>query len=353
VNAGAGTGAAADPGRRLSPVVRVAPAKLNLTLAVIGRRSDGYHALHSVVVPLGLADRLSLAILPSGADTLTTTGLDPGPVAGNLVMRAIEATRRAVERSWPGAPSRPPPLAVRLDKRIPVAAGLGGGSSDAAATIMGALEAWSAELADEERAAVGAEVGSDVPLFLAGGPALIEGRGERVTRLHGVLSARGSEPGVLLVTPPVPMSTRAVFEAWSAGAMNEPGVARRSSEHFASEFGSGLDVSRLVERAAVLASANDLLPAALAILPELVHLRRSLARTLARPIGMSGSGPTLWALYRSRPEAERAAAVVRAAIAEGAVHGPGEGPPSVIATIIAAGEEARAPANGRPQEERG
>jgi 4-diphosphocytidyl-2C-methyl-D-erythritol kinase len=140
----------------------------------------------------------------------------------------------------------------------------------------------------------------------------------------------------VLVTPSVPVLTAAVFEAWSAGAMNEPGVARRSSEHFASEFGSGLDVGRLIERAAVLAAANDLLPATLAVLPELVHLRRALARTLGRPIGMSGSGPTLWAVYPSGSEAERAAAIVRAAIAEGAVHGPGTTPPTVIATTIAA-----------------
>ena len=129
-----------DPSRRLTPVVRLAPAKLNLTLAVIGRRPDGYHALHSVVAPLALSDRLSLALAAGEPDTLAVTGFDPG-AGENLVLRAIAATRRGARASWPGAPAEPPSLAARLEKRIPVAAGLGGGSSDAAAAIDGALEA--------------------------------------------------------------------------------------------------------------------------------------------------------------------------------------------------------------------
>src|SRR5207247_2425491 len=122
-------------------------------------------------------------------------------------------------------------------------AGLAGGSSDAAAAIDGALEAWSTpdELSAAERSAVAASVGSDVPFFLAGGPALVEGRGERVTRLHGLRLAPGERPpGLLLVTPAIAAHTAAVFEAWAGGAMGPPGIAARSSEHFASEFGSGL-----------------------------------------------------------------------------------------------------------------
>src|SRR5262245_29578183 len=174
---------AAGAARAVTPVVRLAPAKLNLTLAVVGRRPDGYHALHSVMAPLDLADRLTLAVDPSPAasDSLHAEGFDPGPVGDNLALRAVDATRRAVRGHLPAAP---PGLALRLDKRIPVAAGLAGGSSDAAAAIDGALEAWGAagELSPAERAAVAAGVGSDVPFFLAGGAALVEGRGERVTR---------------------------------------------------------------------------------------------------------------------------------------------------------------------------
>jgi 4-diphosphocytidyl-2-C-methyl-D-erythritol kinase len=327
-----------DPARRLAPVVRLAPAKLNLTLAVVGRRADGFHSLHSVVVLLDLADRLSLAVRPSGPDSIHATGFAPRPDGANLVQTAVAATRDAVSATWPGAPARPPSLAARLEKRIPVAAGLGGGSSDAAAAIDGALEAWDAELSPEARYGLAARVGSDVPLFLAGGAALIEGRGERVTPLHGIRCANGEEPAVLLVTPAVAAHTGDVFEAWSGGAMGDPGVARRTSEHFASEFGSGLSVGKLVERAAVLAAANDLLPAAAAVVPGLVPLRRALARLLGRPIGLTGSGPTLWCLYPSRSEAEAAAATVEAAIDAGSLNAPGEGRPFVAAATIRAGD---------------
>jgi len=337
-----------DPSRRLAPVVRLAPAKLNLTLAVVGRRADGFHNLHSVVVLLDIADRLSLAVRASGEDSIHSTGFAIGSAGVNLVQAAVVATRDAVSATWPGAPAPPPPLAARLEKRIPVAAGLGGGSSDAAAAIDGALEAWDAELPPAARYGLAAEVGSDVPLFLAGGAALIEGRGERVTPLHGVRCADGEEPAVLLVTPAVAAHTGAVFDAWSSGAMSEPGVARRTSEHFASEFGSGLAVRQLVERAAVLAAANDLLPAAVAVVPGLLQLRRGLARLLARPIGLTGSGPTLWCLYPSRGEAEAAAAAVTAALDAASISAPGDGRPFVAAATIRAGDRRDRAGDGPP-----
>ena len=328
--------AAVDPARRITPVVRLAPAKLNLTLAVVGRRPDGYHTLHSVMVPLGLADRLSLAPDPSpGArDSLRVTGFETGPAADNLVLRAVEATRRAIR---PHVATPPLALALRLEKRIPVAAGLAGGSSDAAAAIDGALEAWSASavLGPGERMEVAASIGSDVPFFLAGGPALVEGRGELVRPLRGLHLADGErEPAVLLVTPGRAAHTAAVFAAWSAGAMAPAGAALRTSEHFASELGSGMSARQLLERAGVLASANDLLPAAAAVVDGLTALRRALTRLLGRPIGLSGSGPTLWALYPSLDEADLAGASVRAAVSTGFVASPGDGPPFVAATTF-------------------
>jgi 4-diphosphocytidyl-2-C-methyl-D-erythritol kinase len=207
-----------DPARRLGPVVRLAPAKLNLTLAVLGMRPDGYHDLHSVMVPLDLADRLSVSILPpGGSDSLHVDGFDPGPVADNLVLRAFAAARRHARTAW-GRAEPPPALAARLEKRIPVAAGLAGGSSDAAAAVDAALEAWGVELDPEARHRLAMELGSDVPFFLAGGPALVEGRGERLTPLgwlrdasasasasaSGPGSAAGRDgPALLLVTPAV------------------------------------------------------------------------------------------------------------------------------------------------------
>ena len=326
----------ADPLRRLSPVVRLAPAKLNLTLAVIGRRDDGFHTLHSVFVPLTLADRLSLAPAGGTRDTLHVSGLDAGPPDENLVLRALAATRAAVGRGWsggsgPGSGSGPAPaLAARLDKRIPVAAGLAGGSSDAAATLDGAIEAWGAELDDEARLAVAARLGSDVPFFLVGGPALVEGRGEQVAPLDGLRGA----PGVVLVTPLIAVPTPDVFAAFDAIRSHGDGAVRMSSAHLAEELRSGLTAETLVARAGVLASANDLLPATSLVVPALVPFKRALSRLLKRPIGLSGSGPTLWALYPSETAAAEGAAVVRAALANGGLSAPGSSEPFVAATAI-------------------
>jgi 4-diphosphocytidyl-2-C-methyl-D-erythritol kinase len=322
-----------DPLRRLTPVVRLAPAKLNLTLSVVDRRADGYHTLHSVFAPLGLADRLSLAPSAGPSDTLHVTGFDPGPAAGNLVLRALAGARAAVGGSWPGGPGPAPALAARLDKRIPVAAGLAGGSSDAAATIDGALEAWSAELDDHGRRSLAIGLGSDVPFFLGGGPALVEGRGEQVAPLGGLRGA----PGVLLVTPAVAVATADVFAAFDAIRPGGDGAIRMSSTHLAEELRTGLSAADLAVRAGVLAMANDLLPAASLVVPALVPFRRALSRLLTRPIGLSGSGPTLWALYASQVEAAAAADIVRAALREGGLTPPGTSDPFVCATTIDGG----------------
>jgi 4-diphosphocytidyl-2-C-methyl-D-erythritol kinase len=319
-----------DPLRRLSPVVRLAPAKLNLTLAVVGRRDDGYHSLHSVFVPLTLADRLSFAPAGGHSDTLHVTGLDAGPPVDNLVFRALAAVRAAVGGGWAGGPGPAPAIAARLDKRIPVAAGLAGGSSDAAATIDGALETWGADLDEDARYAVAARLGSDVPFFLAGGPALVEGRGEQVAPLRGLHGA----PGVLLVTPFVAVPTPDVFAAFDAIRTHGDGAVRMSSTHLAEELRGPISATDLVARAGVLASANDLLPATSLVVPPLVPFKRALSRLLHRPVGLSGSGPTLWALYASEPEAAEAAEIVRTALREGGLTAPGASEPFVCAAAI-------------------
>jgi 4-diphosphocytidyl-2-C-methyl-D-erythritol kinase len=323
-----------DPLRRLAPVVRVAPAKLNLTLAVTGRRADGFHALHSVMVPLALSDRLSLAVSAGAADTLHVAGYDPGPPEANLILRAIAAARDAVGPVGGLAPGPGPALAVRLEKRIPVAAGLAGGSSDAAAALDGALEAWGLELPDDRRSAIAASLGSDVPFFLAGSVALVEGRGELVTPLR---SPAGGGPGVLLVTPPVAVPTPAVFAAFAEGRRPETlGAARATSEHLAAELARGLTSAALLDRSGILAAANDLIPATASVAPGLVPFRRALFRLLGRPVGQSGSGPSLWALYPSVVAAKEAAGIVGAAVAAGDLEAPG-GSPLVVATTFTGG----------------
>ncbi len=322
--------------RRLSPVVRVAPAKVNLSLAVTGGTADGFHTLHTVMVPLGLADRLSVARAHGRTDTLAVTGLDAGPQEDNLVVRAIAAARAALRGqidAWP--------VAARLQKEIPVAAGLGGGSSDAAATLDAVFAAWGADTAVDApvlagiRAQLAARLGSDVPFFLADSPAIVTGRGDVVQPLPGL---RGSPPGLLLVTPRVPAPTPAVFRAFDEDPEARPrdsGSTRLASEHLAGEWRAGMKADALVIRAGVLASANDLAAAADIVVPGLRALRRSLVRRLARPVGLSGSGPTLWVLYASRDEAVSAAEAVFAGLADGSIVAPGPDEPSIIATELA------------------
>jgi 4-diphosphocytidyl-2-C-methyl-D-erythritol kinase len=325
----------ADPARRLSPVIRLAPAKLNLTLAVVGRRDDGYHSLHSVFAPLALADRLSLALAAGTADTLHVSGFDAGPAADNLVLRALAVTRSAVGGGWPGGPGPAPAIAARLEKRIPVAAGLGGGSSDAAAAIDGALEAWGAELDFDTRSRLAARIGSDVPFFLAGRPALVEGRGEQVAPLDGLHGT----PGVLLVTPAVAVSTPDVFAAFDAIRHHGDGAVRLTSMHLAEELRAKLSAADLVARAGAMTVANDLLAATAQVVPDLVPFKRALSRLLGRPIGLSGSGPTLWALYASETEAAEAADAVRAALQAEQLTAPGSDRPFVAATTIQSGHQ--------------
>jgi 4-diphosphocytidyl-2-C-methyl-D-erythritol kinase len=320
-------------------VVRLAPAKLNLTLAVVGRRPDGFHDLHSVMVPLGLADRLALAPAAGESDTLHVTGTtsDLGPPERNLVLRGIGAVRAALRAR--GAESPLPALAARLEKRIPAAAGLAGGSSDAAAALDAALEAWGVAdlLPPGERAELAASIGSDVPFFLAGGWALVEGRGERVTALRPPI---GGPAGVLLVTPAVAVPTPDVFRVFDGGAHPSSPAARATSDHLAGELRAGLSTTRLLERAGLLSVANDLVPATATLVPDMVPFRRRLARLLARPVGQSGSGPTLWVLYPSEQAASVAAESARAAFADGSLAAPGEPPPFIAATSLMGGPAA-------------
>ena len=156
-------------------IARDARAKLNLYLRVVGRREDGYHLLDSLVAFCDLADTITVA--PAGDLTLTidgplAEGLAEDPVADNLVLRAA--------RALAGRAGVTPKAAIRLTKRIPVAAGLGGGSADAAATLLALVELWRLAMAEEELFDLAATLGADVPMCLAGQAAQVSGIGERV-----------------------------------------------------------------------------------------------------------------------------------------------------------------------------
>ena len=295
-------------------------AKINLTLAVGPRRVDGFHAIRSVFMLVGLADHLAVGTAEGSDDRLETyptdasppaaprgrvgdgagTGIGSavvGPVAGartdDLVLRATRELRAELGRMRPSA------LVFRLLKRIPVAAGLGGGSSDAAAALDLAGRAWSVGLPAARRQAVAARVGSDVPFFASGAvAALVTGRGEDVSPLP---PPRGSV-GVLLVTPGIRLSTADVFAAFDE--LGQPpsgrvGVTADATAQLAASLAGGMSGEALAESAASLRDANDLWPAAAAVAPELPALREAAERALARPVLFTGSGATLFCLYPS------------------------------------------------------
>jgi len=283
-----------------------AQAKVNLALGIVGRRPDGFHTLVSVFVRIDLADRLTVrslglpATADPAADRLHVAGAQR--VAGDpddLVLRAAR-----VLRAWAARPLEP--LAFDLEKRIPVAAGLGGGSADAAAALALAAQVWGLPLTAAERGHLAARLGSDVPFFAAGAvAALVRGRGEEVEPL----AAPAGAPGFLLVTDPVGLATADVFGALAtaAGPPGPDAPAARAALDLADALRAGLDGRGLASWAPRLRDANDLWLAAAALRPALGHLRRELEERLGRPLLLSGSGPTLLALYPSREEVRAAA----------------------------------------------
>jgi 4-diphosphocytidyl-2-C-methyl-D-erythritol kinase len=277
----------------LVPGLRYARAKLNLGLAVAAARLDGYHELRSIFLRVGLSDRVAGRSVPGGFDSLAISGDPDCPVDGNLVLRAAAELRTRLAEDLP-------PLAFRLQKLIPMDAGLGGGSADAAAALNVAAEAWGMDLDPEVRHAVSADLGADVPFFASDLPAaLVGGVGELLEPLPAV---RGL--GVLLVSPRLRLGTRSVFGAFDAIAPS--GRAAESGavvENLAAALRSVMDGAALAEWAVLLRDANDLWPAAVALSPTLAEVRTTLEEQLTRPVLLTGSGSTLFALYPSSGDA--------------------------------------------------
>ena len=185
-----------------------APAKVNLALHVTGQRADGYHLLDSLVVFTDAGDRLTFS--PSDEDRFTVSGrfggalpLDSAPKTGNLVLRARDALRAlAVDRG-----NSAPPVHIHLEKNLPVASGIGGGSADAAATLRGLARFWATGTDRPVLHAIGLALGADVPMCIESQPLLARGIGEDITLL-------GKFPTLylLLVNPLVEVSTPEVFK---------------------------------------------------------------------------------------------------------------------------------------------
>ncbi len=278
-----------------------AAAKINIALAVTGVRGDGYHLLRSVFLRLALHDVLEADLDPGApSDSLSIDGdLDVTP--DNLVLRAAAQLRAAIDPSLPA-------LRFRLRKRIPAAAGLGGGSSDAAAAMDLALESWGVRLHPAERLDAALRLGADVPFFAAGHAAsLVQGVGEHLLPLP----APEPPAGVVLITPRQRLSTAAVFAEYDRKPGDGVG-ARVQVDEVADLLRDGVDGMTLAATTAMLREANDLWPPASRLSPGLSAARDAAAGSLGRAVILTGSGPTLFAVYPSEAAATRAAVVLQA-----------------------------------------
>ncbi len=274
----------------------LAPAKLNLGLRIVGRRADGHHELESAFVPLDLADELEVAAEPGAKAevALELAGRADGvPADGrNLAARAAHAFLEAS-----GLRAR---VRIALRKRVPAAAGLGGGSSDAGAVLRALAMRFPGAVPPAALAELAVRLGADVPFFLDPRPALVRGIGEHRAPFPGGIPSLS----VLLGNPGEPLATASVFAAY-AGASREPSPAGRLEELWRAALAGPLD--GLAERLGPLLG-NDLEPAAELLCPALGPVREALRAAGARAVGLSGSGATLYGLFTSAAAADAARA---------------------------------------------
>lgn len=280
----------------MSNVYVDAPAKVNLALYVLGRRGDGYHEVWTLMQTIcsyeshELADQLRLTTSTDGRVELTVSGRSVPTGEENLVVRAANLLRdrHEVEAG----------VKIHLEKAIPVGAGLGGGSSDAAAVLVGLSELWGLELAQEELLTLAADLGSDVPFFIVGGTAICRGRGELVEPLEvaGTL-------WYVVVAPGEGVSTESAYGRLKASISltKVPDDAKKIEE--AVRPGRAEDVRHLCH--------NDLETAALELSPACARVREVMLVAGLPQATVSGSGSALFCVCSSREEAQQYAGRLR------------------------------------------
>ncbi len=260
-------------------VVFKTPAKVNLRLRVLGLRGDGYHEIMTWMQQVSLYDEICI----EPCENMIYAHADRNDVPdgkANIVHRAASVLREASGRDVLGA-------RIYLKKNIPVDAGLGGGSGNAAGTLWALNQLWGLNMDKKELMEVAARVGSDVPFFLHGPAAVCRGRGERIEEKEALKSG-----WFLLIKPPIRLSTRNVY-AWSRSKLRED---RRGFD--------GREVGMRLRRCEY---GNDLEAVVFSKFPNLENLRTMLLHHGAQRAMMSGSGSTIFGVFRQKGEAERAA----------------------------------------------
>ena len=260
-----------------APLTGRAYAKINLGLRVLGRRRDGYHDLETCFQTLALHDRLEVAAAPAGC-RVTVEPAGAIPAAANTLTAAFAALADRVP--LPGG------VRVRVEKRIPVGAGLGGGSSDAAVLLLALRRLYHLTLPDPILEEVAGTVGADVPFFRLGGTARGTGRGECLEPLEDL-----PPTWVVLGCPPVRCDTGAVYAAWSPSLTGSA---------------SGDTITSLIQRVQrreAFTAVNDLEPAAVSLFPEIAQMKQAMVTGDALGVAMSGSGASVYGLYAAQAEA--------------------------------------------------
>ena len=255
----------------------LAPAKLNIRLKVTGRRPDGYHELVSIMVPVSLFDHLELEMTLKGRIKLNCQGLALPNNEKNLVYRAAQAFF-----SRTGHDSG---LFARLTKNIPVAAGLGGGSSDAARTLIALNDMRSNPLSSGELAELAVSLGADIPFFLENRPCLAKGIGEILEPIEN-----WPEFWYVIVTPPVKVSTAWVYSNFKLKLTTgeyDSIVRYLGMESF--------DIAKILE--------NDLETVTASHFPVINTIKKSLMEVGAKGVLMTGSGPSVFGVFESKDEA--------------------------------------------------
>ncbi len=265
------------------PLAELAPAKINLALHVIGRRKDGYHLLESLVGFAELGDLIT--VKTTEADSFSVDGCFATDVPiddSNLVLRARDMLRAA----YPGYAQ---PVSIALEKNLPVASGIGSGSSDAAATLRVLVRLWRIPADESELARLSLPLGADLPMCIAGRPLMARGIGE-----HLELIKDFPNMPIVLVNPGIAIATPDVFRA----------IARHDNPPLVSMT----KASAMLEWLA--ASRNDLKPAAISIVPTVDDVLQALRQSGAAFARMSGSGATCFGIFNSTAAATRAAEVI-------------------------------------------
>ncbi|HEV2898308.1 MAG TPA: 4-(cytidine 5'-diphospho)-2-C-methyl-D-erythritol kinase [Pseudaminobacter sp.] len=273
-----------------------APAKINLALHVTGRRPDGFHLIESLAVFTRHGDRVTVAAAPE--DSFFASGPFGAEIpldGGNLVMRARDALRSLANLH---SVRQPQPVSIHLTKHLPIASGIGGGSSDAAATLTALNRLCSFGLTSEQLTEIGQQLGADVPMCLCSSPLIARGIGEQIEPAAGFPAL-----AMVLVNPGVAVSTPEVFRAlasWENAGLPPLPLVKRGQLAFG-------DICRWLAT-----TRNDLQAPAVSIAPAISHAIEALTSAGAGFARMSGSGATCFGLFETASEAARAAAQIQA-----------------------------------------